>query len=261
MTDWLKLEFIESFFTLLAEEGTGDKRRLMFWKRYVHAIDHIHFALGTEASESRTKDFVVLRQKMEGLSIPLQDTVRSNNAFIMQLGKVAVVEFGGFSNACYFYQNGRPFDVTKPVVSRVDARNSLKHSEHVLKLLHKDGIHGWDKWEQMFEATLQREFGIAPTLLRGAERRVAGQPPTTPTTPAAASSQSLTDTHYLAVAKRTGYTRTALSSLAGQFKLEIVDLSARNGNLWLRAGDSDAELREVLLKWGFRYKAGKGWWK
>jgi len=54
VADWLKLEFIETFFTKLAEDGLGDPRRMNFWKRYVKSIDHIEFALGSSARNSGT---------------------------------------------------------------------------------------------------------------------------------------------------------------------------------------------------------------
>ena len=54
VADWLKLEFIETFFTKLAEDGFGDPRRMNFWKRYVKAINHIELRwarpLGTRGS-------------------------------------------------------------------------------------------------------------------------------------------------------------------------------------------------------------------
>ena len=38
-----------------------------FWKRYVKSIDHIEFALGSTARNSRERDMVLLRKKMTGL--------------------------------------------------------------------------------------------------------------------------------------------------------------------------------------------------
>ena len=143
VAEWLKLEFIETFFTLLAEEGTGDRRRLEFWKRYVNQIDHINFALGNDARSSSTKDFAVLREKMQGLTVPLIDPISSNNAFIMTIGDLVVVEFSGRANALYGYdgRQGLPFDLERPVVVVKDGRNSLKNSERRLWLKHRDGIH------------------------------------------------------------------------------------------------------------------------
>ena len=46
VADWLKLEFIQRFFSLLAEDGGSDTRRLKFWERYRAHIDDMYFALG-----------------------------------------------------------------------------------------------------------------------------------------------------------------------------------------------------------------------
>lgn len=162
VADWLKLEFIEAFFTLLAEEHTGDNRRLQFWAQYVSAIEDIHFALGADARENASHDFTALRKKMTGLMVPLQDNVRSNNAFIMRMGPLVVVEFSGYSNACYGYDATRalPFRFDRPLVLPKDATNSLKRTDHELWLAHHDGVRGFDKWEDRFAAELANKFRI-----------------------------------------------------------------------------------------------------
>ena len=265
VTEWLKLEFIEAFFSLLADERIGDTRRPDFWKRYVHVIENIHFALGTGARLSRDRDFVELRKKMQGLSVPLQDQVRSNNAFIMQIGPVAIVEFGGHSNACYGYDSKRPlpFDVTMPVVTPLNANNSLKHDNHVLKLKHQDGILGWAKWEQMFEATLKKDFNIVPkiqavpTLTGTSHARPAPRSAATLPAPAASADR----TWQLASWNTTALTRKALFIFAERFGFAVEDLTGRNGNLWVRTDESDDGVNAILRRWGFRYKPGKGWWR
>lgn len=289
VTEWLKLEFIEAFFSLLADERSGDTRRLDFWKRYVHAIESVHFALGTDARSSTASDFVALRKKMEGLSVPLQDPVRSNNAFIMQMGAVAIVEFGEDRNACYGYDAKQPlpFDFSRPVVTPVDADNSLKHSQHVLKWRHQDGVHGWAKWEAMFEASLAESFNIHPKKAEPSRIPRAPQagPPAVPPLPATqpsplpastrvepnrsapagpvSSSQPLTADENWEVAswKTTNYTRKALSQFAERFSLSLEDMTGAGGNLWVRTKDSNLAVNGVLLRWGFTYKAGKGWHK
>lgn len=271
VTEWLKLEFIEAFFTLLAEEQTGDSRRLEFWKRYVHAIDSIHFALGTDARTSKMPDFVKLRNKMDGLSVRLEDAARTNNAFIMQMGPVVIVEFGGYSNACYGYDATRPlpFDYGQPVVTGVNAGNSLKHSDHLLKWRHQDGIHGWGKWEQRFEAELAERFNIRPNTSTSDPRVPPQARPTTADQPTRTESPPSTQTPplparantVLRAAMTTTYRRQALSVLAAKFELRIDDLTADNGNLWVRTDDSNRDINTILLRWGFQYRAGKGWWK
>lgn len=266
VTDWLKLELLETFFVVLTEEGHNDNRRLNFWRKYIDSIDSMHFALGLAARENRSRDFIDLKRKMEGLTAELHDNNRNNNAFIMNMGKVVVVEFGAYSNACYGYSTAKPlpFDLTRPLTTPVNDLNSLKHREHKLRWKHQDGIHGWEKWEDMFEASLGQHFDIRP----GSVQRV-------PTTRRVVSTQ---DQRYVAATAGSAvesarpnsasadwrgkpYTRSVLYEFATRFQLKLEDLSRQNGNLWVRTDDAEAEINAVLKHWGFSYKPGKGWWK
>lgn len=243
VAEWLKLEFIEAFFTLLAEENAGDNRRLEFWKRYVSVIDDIHFALGADARTNSSHDFVVLRKKMEGRLVELRDTVRTNNAFIMKMGAVVVVEFSAYSNACYVYETPHPFHLDRPVLMPVDARNSLKNSQNILRFRHQDGVGGYDTWEGRLESILAGLDGIHGDGANAVTRPVRQE----------ASGPS---TDWSAV----GFSRRALDQFAATLGIEIKDMTSKNGNLWVLVDDSDLDINETLLRWNFGYKPDKGWW-
>ncbi len=251
VADWLKLEFIETFFTQLAEDGLGDPRRMNFWKRYVKAIDHIEFALGTAARDSKGRDMVVLRERMTGLLRTL-DASGANNAFIMRMGPLVAVEFSGLGNAFYGYDARRavPFDTTKTLRLEVDGRNSLKHRGHILRMSHTDGIHNWDKWEEMFAATLRKEFGVKPSA---PVPQVGGSAARPPAPPAPIPHQKN--------ASPRPYSRSALQRFARKYSLEIDDKTSVGGSLWVRTDEGNEHIHEVLTHWGFRNKPGKGWWK
>jgi hypothetical protein len=175
--DWLKLEFIELFFTKLAQDGLSDTRRVKFWAKYVPLIENIYFALGTHAMYSRERDFVELRTKLKGLTVSLEDNKPFNNAFVMTMGDLVAVEFSGESNAFYGYSVKRslPFDLSKPVRSApVNGKNSLKNDARVLYLRHQDNVHGYSDWEDRFKEELQDKFGLVPG--RQAVRRVVARP-------------------------------------------------------------------------------------
>lgn len=162
---WLTSEFIDLFFTLLAEDGSGDSRRVKFWQQYVPSITYIRFALGRDVRQSRDKDFVELRSKLKGLTVVLDDSARSNNAFIMGMGDLMAVEFSNQSNAFYGYSQkySLPFNLKTPVRSGpVDGTNSLKNSNHILRLGHQDNIHGYSSWEERFKDELWNKFVISP---------------------------------------------------------------------------------------------------
>jgi hypothetical protein len=268
VAEWLKREFIEAFFTKLAEDGVGDRRRANFWLRYVKSMGNIQFALGAKALYSSDRDFVALRQKMKGLYTELKATDSSNNAFVMTMGSLVAVEFGGMGNAFYGYdeRKARPFDMSKPVVTAKNARNSLKHSQRMLWMRHQDGIRGWNKWEEMFEATLRKEFDIKPTVVphrvpgRGVATQSApltAQPPATAPAPLAPRMPPTA----APVPDATRFSLASLTSLARARNLTIDDRTDKNGNLWVRTGDDDRYVNKVLLDWKFTYRPGKGWWR
>ena len=127
VSEWLKSEFVEAFFAKLAQDGIGDRRRSKFWLKHVKSITNIHFALGPQALCSRDPELVMLRQKMKGLYTELKTSNRSNNAFIITLENLVVVEFGGMGNAFYAYAREKlPFDLSWTLQTTVDAPNSLK---------------------------------------------------------------------------------------------------------------------------------------
>ena len=276
VADWLKLEFIETFFTKLAEDGLGDRRRMEFWKRYVKAIQHIEFALGSTARNSREKDFVVLRDKMKGLIRNL-DASGTNNAFIMRIGDLVAVEFSGIGNALYGYdaRKSLPFDTTRLLRLTVDASNSLKHKApgRVLWMSHQDGIRGWGKWEQMLEATMKEEFGIVPNAAYVSNTSSAGRDRASNTGFAGRDRASNTGStgrdsvsnSNLNSESHSGnalpYSRTTLDRFANARGLRIEDNTAQGGSLWVRTGSNDTHISGILNQWGFRYKDGKGWWK
>lgn len=251
VSDWLKLEFIETFFTKLAEDGLADRRRMEFWKRYVKSIDDIEFALGSTARNSPEPDLVALRRKMKGLTREL-DASGANNAFIMTMGKLVAVEFSGLGNAFYGYDANRslPFNTSQTLKLGKDERNSLKQSSRMLWLKHGDGIHGWNRWEEMFEATLRESFQILPSAgtLDSNERAKSTN------FVSSRSSQDRIETHE-------SYSRIALTRFAATHGLQIDDRTALGGNLWVRGDESDERIARVLADWGFHVKPGKGWWK
>ena len=252
---WLKSEFIEAFFRKLAVDGAGDHRRAKFWLRYVKQAD-IRFALGSSARYSRNRDFVALREKMKGLFTELVGAT-TNNAFVMTIGDLVAVEFGDAGNAFYGYsrRKGEPFDIGRPVSMAVNSHNSLKNSSHSLKLLHKDGIHGFRRWEDLFESELD-DLGIWGDE-RAAERVGIRwtAPRETPAPRGQASTERPLDQSV------PPFSRIALSDFAKNHNFRIEDKTGQNGNLWVRTSDADPQVRRVLKEWGFNYKPPKGWWK
>lgn len=256
VAEWLRRDFIEAFFAKLAKDGVGDKRRANFWLRYVKSMSGVRFGLGISALYSRDRDFQVLREKMKGLYQRLDDPVSSNNAFIMQIGNLVAVEFGGQSNALYGYDARKdlPFDVAKPLQVPVNARNSLKHDTpvRVLWMRHQDDIRGYRRWEDMFEAELRTEFGIYPddSSRSTGPRRVQG--------PSAARSTVTSQ----ATRPPPPFSEVAFREFVRERRLNVRDNRAKNGNLRVDASNKDVQIRLILTSWGFNYnEAFQFWWK
>jgi hypothetical protein len=245
VADWLKLELVEQFFSLLAEGGVNDKRRLRFWERFTESIDDMYFALGSYAGASRSRDFTELRRKMGGRALDLRaGGSPRNNAFIMCIGGYVVVEFGLRGNACFiFKRRDLPFDLNRSAVA--GDRTELKHDSYVERLLHIDGTAG--PWEYQFEQTLRKLMHVQPTAkeklsARGVRRKESEMGPSHP--------------------GRTSYARSELDRFAAARELRIHDLTAqRGGNLWVLTNQSDQSVNRQLSDWGFRYKPNKGWWR
>ncbi|MEG1926577.1 MAG: hypothetical protein RR415_12625, partial [Ruthenibacterium sp.] len=133
-------------------------------------------------------------------------------------------------------------------------------SSSILWLSHQDGINGWTKWEQMFEAKLREEFGIKPQTVATRVVRPSEPLATRPT-------ETIKPLREHRAVESTGaevpqhYNRFALNKLAHRLGLRIEDRTPKGGSLWVLTDDSDRQVAEILSTWGFQHKAGKGWWR
>ncbi len=235
ISDWLKRDLIKAFFEVLSADGVANQRRVNFWLKYVGSIDRIHFALGSWALDVDNKNMQELLRRMAGLTTELKGGVQHNNAFIMYMGDFVAVEFGGVGNSCYVYdrKSGLPFSLDRRVTVGVNAENSLKNGRYLFKLPHHDGA--TESWEERFSVELQRDLNICQDGVRNAIRKSVSP----------ASPRATPDV--LMMAKVKG--------------LVIEDLREKNGNLWIKTDSSDLEFSRILMRDGFKYKYGKGWWK
>jgi hypothetical protein len=148
VANWLKGFLIERFFELLSHDGRTDKRRPRFWLKYRGSIETMWFILGPSAMSRWNEDFKELRETMGNQCLSLEGTTAGNNAFIMKIGKVYVVEFGEKGNATYWFdQDLVPFELA-------DTRLHLTHlksAQNLERLEHRDGR---DLWEKKFSDAL-----------------------------------------------------------------------------------------------------------
>lgn len=263
VVDWLKLELIRQFFSLLAADGKNNPRRLKFWERYHNSITDMYFALGNTAYYSRDADFTAIRKKMEGRLLNLQKGGSpDNNAFIMCIGGFVVVEFGITGNACFVFQrDALPFELK----TSVDGDSAgLKNRRHLRRMLHNDT--NSETWEERFEKSLRELMSIRPegsASLAPSVSRVTPVPKNTWTQAPYPQSTPvrLGDSILQNPAARMADRGRTLEDFCRERGFKIDDMRGQNGNQWVRTDDADRSVNDRLEFFGFTYKAGKGWWR
>lgn len=249
LAGWLNRQLIKDFFELLSDDGATDRRRLNYWLRY--ADDHltgIWFALGSQARQRADydPDFKKVIGRMQGLRLGLEaGGVSGNNAFIMRIGNVTVVEFGARGNACYLHDTSKlPFSLDRAWV--YGDRRGLKHDSRRERLLHMDAR--GQSWEQRFDAALFK-----------------GPTPTPATRPAPVAMRRTGDPTGRQAPRATvpnvTFGQADFQRFTDAWDLPVQDRRASGGALWVNTHDRNPHVCEMLLGWGFRYKAGRGWWR
>lgn len=149
VSDWIKLKLIEQFFELLSHDGATDSRRLHFWAEHVSLIENVWFVLGSGARGNLNPDFRNLRRLMGDQALNLEGATYANNAFVMKIGRLLVVEFGETGNAVYLFDaRNPPFDLK----GALHLRDDLKNKRNLGILKHVDGR---TKWEDKFRHTIR----------------------------------------------------------------------------------------------------------
>ncbi|MEZ0219118.1 MAG: EH signature domain-containing protein [Tardiphaga sp.] len=146
---WLKLDLIHQFFEVLSEDGRQDKGRFEFWRKYHDRMDDVYFALGSRTYWSTNPDIEKLRRSMDGRLLNLTGSESSNNAFIMCMGDIVVVEFSKKGNAAYRYRRSDlPLQDGKQAisVSRLKREPPGKQMRHA-------GNNGYS-WQELFARVL-----------------------------------------------------------------------------------------------------------
>ncbi|MDQ8698161.1 EH signature domain-containing protein [Hyphomicrobium sp. LHD-15] len=146
---WLKLDLIHQFFEVLSEDGRQDKSRFEFWRKYHDRMDDVYFALGSRTYWSTNPDIEKLRRSMDGRLLNFTGSESSNNAFIMCMGDIVVVEFSKKGNAAYRYRRSDlPLQDAKQAisVSRLKREPPGKQMRHA-------GNNGYS-WQELFARVL-----------------------------------------------------------------------------------------------------------
>jgi EH_Signature domain len=244
---WLKVRLIKDFFGLLSEDRLVDERRLNYWLGFEPLIQEMWFALGADALSDRRKEYVEFRQRANGRLLALVgSTPTSNNAFLMHLGEHLVVEFGIAGNACFVYK----YDQLPPRIKmRLSSANSgavvdiaeLKARRREARLLHNGS------WEPNFDAAL------CPLLGFTSSASVDFSP--------ARRNGAVKNGSYPGPKRTRSFSRLEFEGFRSRYGLDVEDLVAKGGCLWVRTDAANPEINERLESWGFAYRPARGWWK
>lgn len=247
ITRWLKEKFIKQFFSFLADDGNNDQRRVAFWMQYTDQIEQMYFAFGRTALENRSTDFKQMRQEMQGLTFKLEaGGVPSNNAFIMKIRDVIIVEFGTTGNATYFFNASKPlpFNLSNahqpgPLwVLYGDARmlKNWSSSAFIDKLSHGAS------WEYSFSYFLKKSLQIS----------------TDEQLTKIAKAQAEQAERNAIINQRRQAEINVLKELEDQYSFTIKDNRQKGGALWIeKYGGFSDELSKLLKSKGFIWSERK----
>ncbi|MEO5606090.1 MAG: EH signature domain-containing protein [Polaromonas sp.] len=281
---WLKRRLITDFFELLAQDGAADLKRLKYWLKWEPQITDMWFVLGADARNNRSTDFMDLRKRMAGRDRTLTDNNSQNNAFVMRIGSLLVIEFGVVGNACYAFAASDFYTSLEKMVFSI---YELKQKALATRLSHRS------HWEGRFDDELKRLLQTVPTS-KG-DLRAQEEHPVTPidrresfqmvekskwashpkvsepaannpfslapktTTPATTSSARPSS---IKTRKFSESDFTTVCTLCAQHGIEWDDNRPKRGALWILLPNRKKRpaFSSLLDRYGFRYTEGKGFW-
>lgn len=262
---WLKRRLIKDFFELLAQDGAADLRRLNYWLKWEPQITDMWFVLGTNARANHGTAFMELRKRMTGRDRILTDNNHQNNAFVMRIGQLLVIEFGVIGNACYAFA---ATDFRTSLERNIFSIADLKQKALATRLSHMSN------WEDKFDYELRRLLRTVPLAKGVLQSHVVRTMPGTighlperqlqsPQRPMLPYRPSVTDaTRPRFSSKFSEADIDTLFTTCSRHGVEWEDNRAKRGALWILIPDRVKRegLSAVLDLYGFKYTAGKGFW-
>jgi hypothetical protein len=257
---WLKRRLIGDFFELLSADGAGDTRRLDYWLRFEPFVEDMWFALGTDAQYRRGEEFEDFRHRARGRLLDLDQTTADNNAFVMRIGEYLAVEFGAKGNAFYLFRwETIPSTLSQKLLSGKERSSvsvhDLKNRKHIDRLIHRDSESAGLTWEQKFDDVICPLIGQRPNE---PARRFGNAPRVKP---AKTAPKRVAASGMRVDGMSSSFNMAALARFALRNDIKIDDHRPKGGALWVRTDDQSITVVLALRRWGFDYKAGKGWWK
>ena len=150
---WFVRADLEAFFKLFSR--TADVNRFNYWIKFIDQISFSQIFLGPEALYSQRHEHMSFRHLNRGRLKELIGSTPSNNAFLLKIDNVYVIDFSDTGNACFLF-NILPYKEISPKIHVRDLKN-YTHKGYIDKLGHIGS------WGERFDQRLA-EIGIFANL-------------------------------------------------------------------------------------------------
>lgn len=107
---WFVRADLEAFFRLFSQ--TADAKRFDYWIKFIDNISFSQIFLGSSALQSRQFEHRKFIELNKGRLKNLVGSTATNNAFLLKIDNVYIVDFSDTGNACYGYHQ-LPFNINK----------------------------------------------------------------------------------------------------------------------------------------------------
>ena len=139
---WFVRADLEAFFKLFS--ASADINRFNYWIKFIDKISFSQIFLGPSALQSQQPQHKKFRDLNRGRLKDLVDSTSSNNAFMLKMGNLYIIDFSDTGNACFITKK-LPYQNNKRRVSIFELR-----SDYVERLIHTSG------WQKRFDESLAK---------------------------------------------------------------------------------------------------------
>ena len=152
---WFVRADLEAFFRLFSH--TADAKRFDYWIKFIDNISFSQIFLGSAALQSRQFERRTFIERNQSRLKNLVGSTATNNAFLLKIDNIYIVDFSDTGNACYGYFE-LPFNMNKRDITVSDLKNKplsiFKNGFGEVTALSHSG-----DWEARFDEKLA-ELGI-----------------------------------------------------------------------------------------------------
>lgn len=155
VVQWFVRADLEAFFKLFSQ--TADVDRFDYWIKFIDKISFSQIFLGPAAVQSRHAEHRKFRELNHGRLKNITGSTPSNNAFLLKIDNVHIVDFSDTGNACYGYGD-LPFNLSKKNIT-VHELKSKQHSIFKSDSGRATSLSHSGNWEAKFDEKLA-ELGV-----------------------------------------------------------------------------------------------------